>query len=302
MSDTEDGPARALWYLRRDGLVTGPFPAAQIARYAILGRVRLTDEVSPDRERWSPLEGHPRLVPAPLREGANEGTLRRLRLREDERSGLDRRAEQAPSPEVLERRSGHERRRPEPPELAQGRVRRQALLQGMRRGASRPTGVWIGLGVVSLLVVGAALLVAPGSAPQSARCNAAPAPGVDWHGCRLDGLDLTGVDLSHAQLRDTGGNGVRLVRARLKRADLAYAELPEAQLGEVDLAGARLIGANLRGADLTGANLSGADLSYADLYQAGISGVRLEGARLDRAVWVDGHVCPPGSVGDCPTP
>jgi hypothetical protein len=223
MSDTEDGRGRSLWYLRRDGVVTGPFPAGQITRYAILGRVRLSDEVSADRERWVPLADRPGLVPAPLGDGVDERTLLRLRLREDERSGVDRRAEQTPTPEVVERRSGQERRRPEHPALAQHRVRRQALLQGMRRDARRSTGVWVALSAVSLLVVGAALLVAPTPAPQGARCNAAPTAGVDWHGCRLDGLDLSGADLAGARLHDVRGSGIRLARARLTRADLAYA-------------------------------------------------------------------------------
>lgn len=56
-----------------------------------------------------------------------------------------------------------------------------------------------------------------------------------------------------------------------------------------DKSGYLLVGADLRNTDLTDANLFGANLSHA----------RLEGANLSRAVWVDGHVCAEGSVGEC---
>lgn len=299
MSDTKDKLGRSHWYLRRGEVVSGPFPAAQVGRYALLGRVCPQDEVSADGAVWVPIGERPELIPAPLRQGADEQTLLRLRLREDERTGIDRRAGQVPPPGVAERRSGEERRRPEPPEVVRWRERRWAALQDMRRGAARSTSVWLGLAAVSLLVVVGALLLSPTPPARSGRCNAPPGAGVDWHGCRLDRLDLSGVDLSGARLRDARAAGVRLTRARLSGADLAYADLAGAGLGQADLVGATLTGTNLRGADLTGADLGGADLSYADLYQARLGDALLAGARLDRAVWVDGRVCGPGSVGAC---
>jgi hypothetical protein len=285
--------------MRQGEAVRGPFPAAQIGRYAILGRVRLSDEVSTDGRRWARLADCPDLVPPVLREGGNPAVLERLRAREDERSGVDRRAGQEVPPEVAERRSGTDRRRPEPVGVVARRLRRTAYLRSARRGGPRRRDLWLVLGGTALLVAG--LVISTGSPRTSPgpRCNSEPVPGVDWHECRLDGLDLSGLDLSRGRLRDVKARGVKLVRTRLQGADLAYADLTGAQLGGATLAEAVLVGANLRGADLSGTDLTGADLSYGDLYRARLDGTRLGGVRLDRAVWVDGRLCRPASVGRC---
>jgi hypothetical protein len=65
---------------------------------------------------------------------------------------------------------------------------------------------------------------------------------------------------------------------RIKIKDLSGADLSGA-----NLRGADLSGANLSGADLSGANLSGADLSGANLSRADLSGASLRGADLSRA-------------------
>jgi hypothetical protein len=78
-------------------------------------------------------------------------------------------------------------------------------------------------------------------------------------------------------------------------ADLSGANLSSADLSGADLYGANLSGADLSGADLYGANLSGADLSGADLYGANLSGakgvIRISGSLYEvfatsKAVWV----------------
>ena len=79
MSDTEAGRERGGWYVRRSGDVRGPFAAAQVARYIILGRVRLGDEVSRDGTDWVPLGSRTELLPVGLDELSNEDTLWRLR-------------------------------------------------------------------------------------------------------------------------------------------------------------------------------------------------------------------------------
>ena len=65
--------------------------------------------------------------------------------------------------------------------------------------------------------------------------------------------DLSGANLSLADLSD----------ADLRGANLANTDLSGASLVGANLANARLIGANLISADLTSANLSGANLSRA---------------------------------------
>jgi hypothetical protein len=290
-----------LWYVRRAEEVRGPFPAAQVARHIILGRVRLGDEVSRDRVAWVPLGDRPELLPQAVREASDEDTLWRLRLREDERSGVDRRAGQVVPPEIAERRSGRERRQPEPEALVRRRRNRTEYVQGLRRQTPSRRGrvVWVGLALALIVVAAAAVLLTDPRPPAGLRCNADPAPGVDWHECRLEALEASGLDLSGASLRGTKAREAQMVRTRLAGADLAYADLAGARLTGADLSRASLVGANLSLVDLTGADLSGSDLSYADLTRARLDGARLEGATLSRAVWVDGRVCAPGSVGSC---
>ena len=54
------------WYTRRSGVVRGPFSAEEISRNLILGRIRMEDEISQDRDRWQAAEQCGELLPAEL--------------------------------------------------------------------------------------------------------------------------------------------------------------------------------------------------------------------------------------------
>jgi uncharacterized protein YjbI with pentapeptide repeats len=69
------------------------------------------------------------------------------------------------------------------------------------------------------------------------------------------------------------------------KADLSGADLSEANLIGADLRCADLSGADLRGANLRCADLSGADLSEADLRCADLRCADLRGANLDHSCW-----------------
>lgn len=79
-------------------------------------------------------------------------------------------------------------------------------------------------------------------------------------GAELSGANLTKTDLSEADLSRANLSGANLSVAHLRRADLS-----RAYLGLANLSGADLSGADLRKAILSGANLHGADLSKANL-------------------------------------
>ena len=91
--------------------------------------------------------------------------------------------------------------------------------------------------------------------------------------------DLSGKNLSGLKLV-----GINLGKCNLKGIDLKHADLERADLGESDL----------ERADLTDANLK-----MSNLRQSGMKGAHLERAILDGAIWKDGMVCVPGSVGQC---
>jgi uncharacterized protein YjbI with pentapeptide repeats len=90
-------------------------------------------------------------------------------------------------------------------------------------------------------------------------------------------LNLTGRDLSFADLI-----GCKLSTANLSGADLTGSDLGHAKLSNADLRGAILSGAKLREAHLVNADLTGAILSGADLRDAALSRVIFTRADLSR--------------------
>ncbi len=277
-----------IWYIRRGRQVKGPFPAGQISQYLVLGRVVLTDEVSQDRETWRPVGAVPDLVPEVLRADPDDPEARE-RLEAARRWADERRGADAGPWSGSERRArgGAAHPRPARPGEGGGSGAWQRLAAVGAGAAIMAVAVWLGFTLPSASLVSAA------------RCDAPPAPGVNWSYCRLSGLQAPGARLEGALLNSVELDGARLTGADLREADLSYADLGNARLVRADLAGARLKGASLRGADLAGADLRGADLSYADLSRARLEGARLEGARLDHAVWTDGRRCRRGSLGTC---
>lgn len=291
---------KALWYTRREGDVRGPYPAGQIGRYILLGRIRDTDEVSQDAVRWEPLGAHPELLPPEMLDADSEEGRQRLllaRIREDERSGRDRRGGAGG-------RDGHDRRRldrraPEPEPVVRHRRARARFSQ--RRGGDSPTDVRV-VAILAALVLALTVVFVRYTPPvqhDNAQCSAAPAPGVDWNNCHRPGLHAPGADLLAAHMYSMDLTGSDLRGAHMHGADLAYATLSIADLQGADLSDARLTGAGLRNADLRSARLTDADLSYAVLQGARLAGAKLRGARLDHAIWVDGSVCAQGSIGYC---
>jgi hypothetical protein len=81
-----------------------------------------------------------------------------------------------------------------------------------------------------------------------------------------------------------------VVEAAQKRANLSGANLSRADLRDANLSGANLSRADLRDANLSGANLSGANLSRANLRDANLSGANLRDANLSGADLMDANL------------
>ena len=287
-----------LWYVKHKGEVLGPFPSGAVRRSLLLGRIAPADEVSCNGKDWQPASNIPEVMPPELRKALEEGddtALQTGRMREDTRSGRERRS--AESDAVYKQRRKGERRAEEAGTTNKHRAARSALLT--RKKERLP----LRSALVSLLLVAAIIGFGlyrgvPTQAPE-AECESAPAPGINWQNCRLDGVqyaaaDLTGVDAAGALLRGANLSGVLFVDADLEYVDFSGADLSYAQLNR-----AKMKGANLQNADLTNAVFADADLSFAILRGATPGGVVLEGARLDHAIWFDGGSCLVGSVGGC---
>ena len=90
--------------------------------------------------------------------------------------------------------------------------------------------------------------------------------------------DLSGTDMSRANLKEKDLSG-----RNLKQANLAYADLTDSFLHKIILEDANLKGANLFRANLLGANLRNANLQETNLIGADLSGADLSGADLSGA-------------------
>jgi hypothetical protein len=102
------------WYARRNGTVRGPFTVEHIARYILLGRIRLNDELSQDRIKWQAARDYPELFPKELLQLSSWEDYQRLvvaRMKVDERTSQRRqRREKTPQPAGEERRKQSDRR------------------------------------------------------------------------------------------------------------------------------------------------------------------------------------------------
>lgn len=296
---SEQESSSRLWYVRRHPVVRGPYPAGQISREILLGRIRDDDELSHDQQHWTPLSKLPQMIPEVMRHADTPEGQQRLmlaRLREDERMH-DRRGNLAHH-ESGERRAG-DRRNVESLEVVNRRDTRVRWAEEAPREDRNylvPAAVIL---IVILTLVMTFVFYRPAPSGPSRNCDAAPAPAVNWNGCpllgrRLDGVNLRDADLGNAQLLSAN-----LDSANLARADLRYADLSGARLTRASLRGANAVGAVLRGAELIQADLRDADLEFADLQGATLSGTQLAGARLGKAIWIDGRICAVGSIGAC---
>lgn len=294
-----------LWYTRRGAKIRGPFPAGLVTRYMVLGRILPEDELSTDRAMWRRADSVWELKPDALRSSGGGGTgsprLEQARRWEDERRGFDRRASESPETENLhrEQRRGTERRANQLQEQVQHQLASYQVRKSLEpQPAYKPLRVMLVV-VVALILAALMYLTPRNELPTLVRCDAPPAPQVNWNNCSLQGVQLEGRDLRISKMRNTDLAGASLRGALLAESDLAYSNLSLTNLSYADLERADLIGATLRNADLSSANLRSANLSYTDLTGASLGGADISNAKLDNAIWLDGSLCAPGSLGQC---
>lgn len=312
------------WYMRRGDEIRGPFPAGQISRFILLGRIRVDDEISTDQIHWQAVSDVPVVIPEEMKyDPTDEEAYQRLmlaRMREDERRTGDRRERaEAIDEAVLQRRSNKERRAEEEDAVVRHREVKTKVYEATKPQKKSNVANGLFAAAVLVAVISAAWHFQPWQPVDEADCTAPPQPWVNWNNCQMEGIQLVAADLRGVRLRNAFLIGADLRGAQMGAADMAYANLANAKLSTAKLEQAVLVGANLRHTDLSktsltnanlaysilresnliGANLAGANLSNADLHGAKIDGVNFDGARLDQTVWVDGKVCGPNSIGRC---
>ena len=281
------------WYIRNqiDGEIRGPFPAGQISQEMLLGRHKLDDEVSHDKEEWLRIRDVPELVPEIITENSDEpgfkNKLAAARRWADERRG------------VADIDAQGERRKNESYESEE--IKRLHRLATEAKKNVNPMMTLLQIGGVFLVIILVVVLAFQYSPKNKTTvdCSVAAKQGVNWSGCNLSGAQLLKEKLIAANLMNTNLQTANLYAADLSHANLKFAQLHLTNLKYVNFTKANLTGATLMGADLSGAVFNQANLSYANFRDAIINSTDFSKARLDHAIWIDGRVCRVNSIGAC---
>lgn len=274
------------WYLQVDGLVRGPFPSWQIARYLILKRISPKTMASRDQEKWFAIANLPELSP--------ERKLTSTMLGEDERAVLQASQKWVEEhPDLFRERNAHVAGVEGELESVTYHTHPEALPVHNRKLA------YLMVLLLAATAVGVPFLLPSSEGIAIPQCDASAAPGVNWSNCLLPASRLENSDLSGALLRNANLSSSVLRAANLAGSDLAYSNLAITVLRGANLRGANLQGANLRNSDLRNSDLRDANLTYADLSGAQLDGAKLLGAKLGNAVWNEDVRCMPESVGRC---
>lgn len=301
MTEVQDKAER--WFTRRDGVIRGPYPAGQISRYILLGRIRESDQLSLDQHGWKEVAACQELIPDVMKLPPTEENIKRLmmaRMREDERCPGDRRdREPEPPQHIKERRSGGERRQIEPELLLRHRKLKQEIIQSVAKVSGEYKLPIIMAAIVLAGFVLSYLTRMPQQQVSVPDCQSPATAGVNWDNCNFSGARIEDASLNNALIRNARLDGSLLSGASLVNARLDYSSLANSDLSNTDLSNAVLVGANLNGANLRNAKLNKANLAYANLSGALIEGADMSNAVLDNAIWIDQSKCASGSIGRC---
>ena len=281
------------WYIRSqtDGEVRGPFPGGQISQEMLLGRHKLDDEVSHDKEEWLRIREVPELLPEIFTENRDDpnfkNRLAAARRWADERRGV------ADIDEQSERRASESYESEE--------IKRLHRLAMQAKKKSSPMATFVQLSFVFLAIVIVVVLAFQYSPEDknASDCSAPATQGVNWSGCNLSGAQLLKEKLIAANLMNTNLQTANLYESDLSHANLKFSQLHLSNAKYVNFTKANLTGASFMGADLSGAIFSQADLSYANFRDANITSTDFSQARLDNAIWIDGRICGTNSIGSC---
>lgn len=277
-----------LWYIRRDGEVSGPFPTGQVVQYLILGRLEDTDEASIDQSEWqaiADLAEFDRSVETATdadnaRRWADERRSERRIDKIDERADADRRRGEGLTEQV-------------------SRAAREMLIETFWKippKGAKATLVVLGTFTV---VIGILILLTPKQDVIVEKCSASPTQGVDWSHCDLAETRINQANLTSSNLMGAHLHGANISNSSFMHGNLQYVDLGHAKVINVSFSEATLKGSNLRQSTLDGINFIGTDLSYADFRGAKLIDVNFSQARLDFAIWTDGRVCKEGSIDVC---
>ncbi len=290
-------PNHHVWYLRKKGKVTGPFPVGQISQLLIVGRLSVDDEVSHDKDEWFKIESIPALIPDVLDEtdaGKQSERLAAARRWADERRE-ERREDNAKTPS----RKTDGRRQHEVTQDVEYRQHRESIYKQFRERPKMAIAKLLLFTGILLAVLWGSFNYSPLNIVDEPDCSTQPAKGVNWRNCNKLALVAIRADISESNLYSVILRDSNLFASNFSKARMDYSDLSGSNLSFAVFKQTNLKGANFKKSDLRRADFTNANLSYADFRGASIGDAIFTGADLSHAIWTDGRQCQQGSISQC---
>ncbi|MBL1293589.1 MAG: pentapeptide repeat-containing protein [Thiotrichales bacterium] len=288
-----------LWYIRREGVVSGPFPVRLIERYTVLGRVNAATELSVDNVHWAFFAELPEWVAyieGFKSQNDSEEHMEALRRWEDERGGYDRRRG-TPTNIASDQRNSGDRRDDEEYEQIEKRQQRSQRKPNARMYSLKV--VAIPIFAVMMFIGFYLVLYKPPAIQDPIDCSIGAAEGVNWSYCNLQNIDLQNVSLRHSDLKSSNLTGARFIAVDVSASDLSFSLLTRTRISDSSFSSSRMIGVSFRNSLINNVKFIDSDLTYADFSNAEFINVDFSGARLDHAIWIDRRRCAANSIGIC---
>ena len=149
----------------------------------------------------------------------------------------------------------------------------------------------------------------------SAGCDDPLTDGVDYTNCRFsDGQDLKGSFLPNSNLSFASFIQVNFDKSIMMNSILAYGTFSESTFIRENFYESNLQGANFEKSEFTSSNLTRVNFTAATLIEvnfqnsnlieanftsSNITNANFEGSNLIGAIWTNGEVCGPDSIGIC---
>lgn len=268
-----------LWYIRANGKIKGPFASGLISKDILLGRIHPNDELSQDKKIWRKASSVSKVMPDVIKHHRDSNYKERLRAA---RRWADERGE------VREENDAGDEKIYVP--------RKNVTHLGIKT-----TGV---LGIIAFVMAILSLVYI--------MFVFTPEDSLSLIDCSLQGQDNGIFDNCHLQRRNFSQRSLKassfkntlLQNSSFKNSSLQNSQFDYANLSNANLSSANFSQASLKAADLSNSILHGtiftqADMSYVNLTGAKISKVKFSGTKLANAIWFDGRVCSPQSIGKC---
>ncbi len=290
-------PNHHVWYLRKNGKVSGPFPVGQISQLLIVGRLSLDDEVSHDKDEWFTIQSVPALIPDVLNEadtGKQSERLAAARRWADERRE-ERREDNAKTPS----RRTDGRRHHEPKQEVEYRQHRESIYKKFRERPKMAIAKLLLFTGIVLAILWGSFNYSPLNIVDEPDCLAQPAKGVNWRNCNKLGLVAIRADISESNLHSVILRDSNLFASNFTKTRMDYSDLSSSNLSFTIFKQANLKGASFKKSDLRRADFSNANLSYADFRGASIVDTIFNQADLSHAIWIDGRQCKADSISQC---